>query len=84
MQNNNRARQHELTTHLKAASTSLEVVHLKEWLTLLLDEAKNNLVASAATDIIRQQGEAQAYQKMLNQLNRSGLMPQTNEATNGN
>lgn len=75
----NRTRQHQITMHLQAASSTHEVKLLQEWITLLLDEAKHNLVTSAPNELIRQQGEAQAYQKMLGQLNRPSLMPKPSE-----
>jgi hypothetical protein len=65
-----KVQQFELVKQLQAASTGHEVRVLKQWLNLLLEEAKTALVTCAQTDFPRLQGEAQAYRKMLDQLTR--------------
>jgi hypothetical protein len=65
-----KTQQLELVKQLQAASTAHEVRVLKQWLNLLLEEAKTSLVTCAHADFPRLQGEAQAYRKMLDQLTR--------------
>lgn len=46
---------------------------MKQWLNMLLDEAKASLVTCSPTEFARLQGEAQAYKRMLDQMVRAPL-----------
>lgn len=58
---------------LQSRAASQEYQLFKEWLTLMLEDAKNNLVTCEAEVFQRQQGEAKAYQQLIRQMERKSL-----------
>lgn len=51
-------------------STSPEAIAVKEIARLLFEEAKNSLVTAQGDDLHRQQGAAQAFERLLKMLTR--------------
>lgn len=69
MRTDRKARQQSLASDLQK-SVSAEALATKELVGLLLEEAKDNLVAARGEDVYRAQGEAAALQRLLTMLTR--------------
>lgn len=65
--------------NIQARQSSYEVQQFVELLQLLLEDAKESLVACTSEDFHRVQGEAQTYDKILRMLNRLPIKTLTNK-----
>lgn len=63
---------------LRARAGTQEFQDFKEWLTLQLEETKNNLVTSTPDTFQKLQGEAAMLQKLIRLLERRDLQQNTN------
>lgn len=73
MKADRRQNQQILIDNIQARQTTYEVQQFVELLQLLLEDAKESLLACNAEEFPRVQGEAQTYEKILRMLNRPSL-----------
>ena len=67
----------QLLEQIQQRGGSLEVQLFKEWLTLQLEDAKNNLITSTPDMFATVQGEARALHRLIRQLERPSLTQTT-------
>lgn len=68
-----RQEQEVLLRNLQAKVGTTDVDQMLEWLALLLESAKDNLVTCAPEEFPALQGETKAYRRIINMLKRQPL-----------